>query len=617
MEKREIHSVLTDFLNERLMQVTASGQAEKNDFLKAKIRPVLTKGVLHFQAEEFIGKQAFHKNLTAEEAVDYLEGLMETSFRQLQLEAQDKSGTVLVSKKGKITVKVKKKAAMANVAASASGQDSGSTGGSDAALKAAWANGLSHNRKKRYILEEGIPVPFLVELGVQTKDGAIVHAKYDKFRQINRFLEFIEDVLPKLDKNKETRIIDFGCGKSYLTFAMYYYLKVLKGYPVRITGLDLKTDVIEHCSRLAKKFGYDSLEFLHGDIASYEGTDEVDMVVTLHACDTATDYALEKAVRWNAKVILSVPCCQHEVNKQMESELFAPVFHYGIIKERRAALYTDALRAEVLEAMGYRVQILEFIDMEHTPKNLLIRAVKQGEAAVKAGKEILAKPDATQAEADAAANAIADSMQALMERADIRSLRELTDAANELLKKNSGKYTDDTAKALQDAVAHAEEILGKDGKSDAEINEAYNQIMDAIVGLKMKGNKAALEAMIKKAESILAENSRYVAATIEGLDEELAAAKAVYDNDQAVQSEVNEAVKSLTFKIAEARLLGDVDGDGQITTNDTVEILRAAAEIATLSAEDAASADVNGDGAADTADAVLVLQYASEAVSGF
>ena len=344
MEKRELHSVLTDFLNERLIQVTASGQAEKNDFLKAKIRPVLAKGALHFQAEEFIGKQAFHKNLTAEEAVDYLEGLMETSFRQLQLEAQD----------------------------------SGSTGGSDAALKAAWAGGLSHNRKKRYILEEGIPVPFLVELGVQTKDGAIVHAKYDKFRQINRFLEFIEDVLPKLDKEKETRIIDFGCGKSYLTFAMYYYLKVLKGYPVRITGLDLKTDVIEHCSRLAKKFGYDSLEFLHGDIASYEGTDEVDMVVTLHACDTATDYALEKAVRWNAKVILSVPCCQHEVNKQMESELFAPVFHYGIIKERMAALYTDALRAEVLEAMGYRVQILEFIDMEHTPKNLLIRAVKQG-----------------------------------------------------------------------------------------------------------------------------------------------------------------------------------------------------------------------------------------------
>ena len=212
MEKRELHSVLTDFLNKNLIQATASGQAEKNDFLKARIRPVLAKGVLHFQAEEFIGKQAFHKNLTAEEAAAYLEGLMETSFRQLQLEARDKSGSVLVSKKGKVTVKVKKKPVSGNTsgngasasgtngsdasdaalqAASASGQDSGSTGGSDAALKAAWANGLSHNRKKRYILEEGIPVPFLVELGVQTKDGAIVHAKYDKFRQINRFLEFI------------------------------------------------------------------------------------------------------------------------------------------------------------------------------------------------------------------------------------------------------------------------------------------------------------------------------------------------------------------------------------------------------------------------------------------
>ena len=386
MEKRELHSVLTDFLNENLIQATASGQAEKNDFLKARIRPVLAKGVLHFQAEEFIGKQAFHKNLTAEEAAAYLEGLMETSFRQLQLEARDKSGSVLVSKKGKVTVKVKKKPVSGNTSgngASASGTNGSDA--SDAALQAAWANGLSHNRKKRYILEEGIPVPFLVELGVQTKDGAIVHAKYDKFRQINRFLEFIEDVLPKLDKNKETRIIDFGCGKSYLTFAMYYYLKVLKGYPVRITGLDLKTDVIEHCSRLAKKFGYESLEFLHGDIASYEGTDEVDMVVTLHACDTATDFALAKAVGWNAKVILSVPCCQHELNGQMQREgagydKLAPILDYGLLKERFAALLTDGLRAKYLEQSGYETQVLEFIDMEHTPKNILLRAVKTNQA---------------------------------------------------------------------------------------------------------------------------------------------------------------------------------------------------------------------------------------------
>ena len=192
-----------------------AGRRKKNDFLKAKSVRYWRKAPCIFRQRVYQENRHSTRNLTAEEAVDYLEGLMETSFRQLQLEARDKSGTVLVSKKRKITVKVKKKAAVANVAASASGQDSGSTGGSDAALKAAWAGGLSHNRKKRYILEEGIPVPFLVELGVQTKDGAIVHAKYDKFRQINRFLAFIEDVLPKLDKEKETRIIDFGCGKSY------------------------------------------------------------------------------------------------------------------------------------------------------------------------------------------------------------------------------------------------------------------------------------------------------------------------------------------------------------------------------------------------------------------
>ena len=351
----ELQKLLQDEIREGLYRITISGPRGDSEVSKVRIRPVEIKGKLLFQCQETVGTKEFHKNMTKDDVITRISDWMNGTFKQMQLESDTCTASVLVSKKGTMTIK--KKPHMKGTGKPVN---------------------LAHNRKKRYILEEGIPVPFLVELGVQTKDGAIVHAKYDKFRQINRFLEFIEDVLPKLDKEKETRIIDFGCGKSYLTFAMYYYLKVLKGYPVRITGLDLKTDVIEHCSRLAKKFGYDSLEFLHGDIASYEGTDEVDMVVTLHACDTATDYALEKAVRWNAKVILSVPCCQHEVNKQMESELFAPVFHYGIIKERMAALYTDALRAEVLEAMGYRVQILEFIDMEHTPKNLLIRAVKQG-----------------------------------------------------------------------------------------------------------------------------------------------------------------------------------------------------------------------------------------------
>ena len=209
-----------------------------------------------------------------------------------------------------------------------------------------------------------------------TESGKIIRTRYDKYRQINRFLEFIEDILPELPTDRTVHIIDFGCGKSYLTFAMYYYLKVLKHYDIRITGLDLKQKVIEDCQALADRYGYDGLQFLCGDIADYNGTDEVDMVVTLHACDTATDYALYKAVKWHASVILSVPCCQHELNRKMQCETLSGAFQYGLIKERTAALMTDAMRGQLLEMKGYKTQLLEFIDMEHTPKNILIRGVK-------------------------------------------------------------------------------------------------------------------------------------------------------------------------------------------------------------------------------------------------
>ena len=333
-ECKEIKQALELFLNESLERVLMSNPADSGKISRSRIRPLLMKGRLVFQAEEQAGKQAFHRNLDKDEAADYVTGLLEGSFRE----------SVRIQPAG----------------------EPGSPGS------------LSHNRKKHYILEEGIPVPFLVDLGVMTKEGRVVNSRYDKYRQINRFLEFIEDILPNLDQGRESAIIDFGCGKSYLTFAMYYYLKELKGYPVRIIGLDLKEDVIEHCSRLGRQYGYDGLSFCHGDIASFEGVEKVDMVVTLHACDLATDYALEKAVNWGARVILSVPCCQHELNGQMENSLLRPVLQYGLIKERMAALYTDAIRAQVLEYRGYRTQILEFIDMEHTPKNILIRAVRQG-----------------------------------------------------------------------------------------------------------------------------------------------------------------------------------------------------------------------------------------------
>lgn len=360
----ELKSLLEKYLNENLELITLSAPRKGRDELKVRIRPMLLRGELKFQFETFRGPKAFHENLPPAEAVDRIAELMTDVFCQLQLQAAAGQVTALVSKKGKITVREKR----------------GTTGKAapevlqDAGVK---RTALAHNKKKRYLLEEGRPVPFLVDLGVMTSEGKIVHARYDKFRQINRFLEFVEDILPALPKDRELTILDFGCGKSYLTFAIYYYLRECQGLDVRIIGLDLKEDVIRKCSDLSRKYGYDKLTFLQGDIAGYEGCSRVDMVVTLHACDTATDYALYKAVRWGASVILSVPCCQHELNKQIENETLAPVLKYGLLKERMSALITDGLRAGLLEQQGYNTQILEFIDMEHTPKNILIRAVKR------------------------------------------------------------------------------------------------------------------------------------------------------------------------------------------------------------------------------------------------
>lgn len=347
----ELRKLLQENLNIDFISATLSNPRNKDAIQKVKVRPILKKDTLLFQLESFQNNQAFHENMEVEKACEKLLEHME-NMKQMQLDTQGCSYSVLISKKGKVTIKSKLK------------------NGDRKKIN------MSHDRKKKYVLEEGIPVPFLQDLGVMTQEGKIVHAKFDKFRQINRFLEFIEDILPELDKDRELTILDFGCGKSYLTFAMYYYLHELKSYDIRIIGLDLKKDVIRHCNELSEKYGYEKLKFLEGDIADYTGVNKVDMVVTLHACDTATDYALAKAVGWDAKVILSVPCCQHELNRQIKNEVLEPILKYGLLKERMAALITDGLRAEYLEREGYTAQILEFIDMEHTPKNILIRAVK-------------------------------------------------------------------------------------------------------------------------------------------------------------------------------------------------------------------------------------------------
>lgn len=352
--KKEIKDFIDKNMGKGLIQMVVSKSRIKDGPSKVKIRPILLKDKFIYQATETVGPKVLHTNYERQELIEYIGELMEERFMQLQWEGQCEDGLVLVSKKGHLTTKVKRHACKKEQAA------------------------LEHNRRKKYLLAEGTAVPFLVDLGVMTPQGKIVSAKYDKFRQINRFLEFIEDILPRLDRDRELTILDFGCGKSYLTFAMYHYLRQLRHFDVRIIGLDLKEDVIQHCNELARSYGYEKLKFYTGDIASYEGVRQVDMVVTLHACDTATDYALAKAVHWGAKVILSVPCCQHELNGQISNEMLSPVFSYGILKERMAALITDGLRAQLLEGAGYETQILEFVDMEHTPKNLLIRGVYTG-----------------------------------------------------------------------------------------------------------------------------------------------------------------------------------------------------------------------------------------------
>ena len=354
----KIKDTMQELFNIDLIEAVLSNSVKKDGITKIKIRPLLLKDTLKFQVTKYIGKQVFHENLDKEQLLEQAGQWFaseQVQFKQAQIKTKFEEATVLVSKKGKATIKRKKKVAAPQE----------------------FKMDLSHNRVKNYILKEEIPVPFLIDLGVMNKDGTIVRSRYDKFKQINRFLEFIEDVLPVLPKEEEVSILDFGCGKSYLTFAMYYYLHELKGYRVRIIGLDLKKDVIRKCNSLSEKYGYDNLVFLEGDIADYEGMTSVDMVVTLHACDTATDYALYKAIKWNAKVILSVPCCQHEMNKELQPKGWDSILQYGIIKERSAALFTDAQRANLLESQGYKTQILEFIDMEHTPKNLLIRGINQ------------------------------------------------------------------------------------------------------------------------------------------------------------------------------------------------------------------------------------------------
>lgn len=351
MEEKEKQK-LQSLLNDTCIQITVSNPKQKGGVSKIKLRPIFMNQRLIFQESKYEGTKVFHKNLEIEDTQKAIEGYLEV-FKQVQIITEEENVTILSGKKGNLTFISNKN-------------------------KVWQMPDFSHNRSKNYILEEGKPIPFLVDLGVMTKEGKVVKEKYSKFRQINRFLEFLEDIVPELPNDRELTIIDFGCGKSYLTFAMYYFFNILRGYSIQIIGLDLKEDVIKKCGELQKKYGYQKLKFLEGDIASYEDVDKVDMVVTLHACDTATDYALYHAVKMQCKYIFSVPCCQHEINLKLNSKLLSPISNYGLLKERFSAILTDSIRAYLLEAYGYKVQVLEFVEWDSTPKNVLIRASYTG-----------------------------------------------------------------------------------------------------------------------------------------------------------------------------------------------------------------------------------------------
>ena len=336
---------------ELIRMIFSSKRKKSVEYNKVSIRPVEISGQVLFQAEYTFDKKVTHENLSCQAASALALQLIKEDFKQINAFTLAEDIQILASKpeKARITTKPATK-----------GMPS-----------------LEHNKTKNYIIADGVPCDFLIRLGVMEESGKVIQKHYSKFRQINRYLEIVEDVFPYLPTGRVLKIIDFGCGKAYLTFALYYYLRIRKNRDVQIIGLDLKKDVIRFCRKIAEDLHYDGLEFLMGDIADYR-SDQADMVVTLHACDTATDYALINAVSWNTKVILSVPCCQHELFSQIENALHQPMLKYGILKDRLTEYLTDGLRGLKLEAAGYEVAMIEFTSLEHTARNIMIKAIKTG-----------------------------------------------------------------------------------------------------------------------------------------------------------------------------------------------------------------------------------------------
>ena len=361
IDKEKVFELLKEnFENKNITKCIFSNMKGDYEYTKIIIKPLIIKNNFVYQFEQFKNNKAYHSNLTVEESIQKLSTIIENFYQYVVFTTEADIQII----RGKKDFNMKSTCNQKEICS------------------------LEHNKIKKYILEEGTPIPFLIRLGIMGEDGKVFKKSYDKFRQINKYLEFIDETIKELKNKKyiDTHIkaVDFGCGKSYLTFALHYYLKNIQNMTFEVIGLDLKKDVIEHCNQIAKDLNMENIEFLTGDIKDFNKLKNVDLIFSLHACNNATDYSLLKGLELDAKAILAVPCCQHEFNQKMsqnkKSEFFAfenPIGKHGILLEKFASLATDALRAQVLELCGYKTQVMEFIDMEHTPKNILIRGIKE------------------------------------------------------------------------------------------------------------------------------------------------------------------------------------------------------------------------------------------------
>ncbi|HEX9025902.1 MAG TPA: SAM-dependent methyltransferase [Clostridium sp.] len=347
----EFKKAINEIIKEDIIKLVISNKINKNaEYNKITFIFKENNNKQYYQIEKYTDKQVFHENIDLDILEEKVLEYVPSSYKQISAWSSTTTFELKISKKGKFLLSKKKSDNVKLV-------------------------NKEHNKEKNYILKEGMIIQPLIDLGIFTKEGKVINSKYDKYKQINKFVEIIDDEIKKNDFKKLT-ILDFGCGKSYLTFVLYYYFVEIKKIDIKMIGLDLKADVIKKCNDIAKRYNYENLHFELGDINGFKYNNTVDMVISLHACDTATDYALYNAIKWNTKMIFSVPCCQHEFNHQMKAESLSILTKYGIVQERIAALMTDSVRANLLESVGYKTQLLEFIDIAHSPKNILIRATK-------------------------------------------------------------------------------------------------------------------------------------------------------------------------------------------------------------------------------------------------